>query len=246
MAKVQMRNNYRYRNSILIKLLIIAVLIAIILFILVTVFQVKNITVEGSNHYTEKEIEELVLKDKYKNTLYLYIQNKYFDDYQIPFIQKVDIEIVSRNDIKIVIYEKVIIGCIEYMGEYLYFDKDGIVVESSASKIEGVPMVTGLMYDKIILHKKLEISDAERYDAILNLMQLIKKYDVKVDKIRFNNKNEIELVVSNIEILLGKDRFFDDKIANLNNILSQLTGLSGELDMKDFKSAEDGVVFRKN
>ena len=45
---------------------------------------------------------------------------------------------------EIIIYEKSIVGYVSYMSSYMYFDKDGIVVESSSSQLDGVPWVTGL------------------------------------------------------------------------------------------------------
>lgn len=45
-------------------------------------------------------------------------------------------------------YEKNIVGYVHYLGKNVYFDKDGIVVESSDQEIEGVPLIKGLTFDR--------------------------------------------------------------------------------------------------
>ena len=41
----------------------------------------------------------------------------------------------------VTIYEKAVVGYINYMGCNMYFDKDGIVVESSSKLYSGVPQI---------------------------------------------------------------------------------------------------------
>ena len=38
-----------------------------------------------------------------------------------------------KNTVTVQVYEKSVAGCIEYMENYVYFDKDGIVLETSKS-----------------------------------------------------------------------------------------------------------------
>ena len=58
---------------------------------------------------------------------------------QIPFIQKYDVEVTIWPDkMNVAVYEKAIVGYISYMGCNMYFDKDGIVVESSSENYTAV------------------------------------------------------------------------------------------------------------
>ena len=43
------------------------------------------------------------------------------------------------------------------MSSYMYFDKDGIVVESSSSQLDGVPWVTGLDFWTDCTHRALPV-----------------------------------------------------------------------------------------
>ena len=61
------------------------------------------------------------------------------------------------------------IGYVEYLGTNLYFDKDGIVVESSSEILEGVPKISGLKFSEVTLYEKLPVEDDHVFQVILNL-----------------------------------------------------------------------------
>lgn len=65
-----------------------------------------------------------------------------------------DVNVVSHDSIRITVYEKSLAGYVTYLGRYLYFDRNGMVVESSSEKIDDVPEVTGLSFDHIVLHEE--------------------------------------------------------------------------------------------
>ena len=69
----------------------------------------------------------------------------------IPFIQAMDVTIEAKDTIRITVYEKALAGYVSYLGQCVYFDKDGIVVETSTEETVGIPQVTGLKYDHVIL-----------------------------------------------------------------------------------------------
>src|SRR5690606_26754014 len=158
----------------------------------------QSITIKGVTRYTPEEIQGKIIQTKYdNNTLLLYIRLKYFTEINIPFIEDIDLEILDNHSVNIIVYEKKVTGCVNFLGEYLYFDKDGIVVESSAKRLEDIPQIKGLKFDKIILHEKLEVQKDELFDIILNLTQLIDKYELDIDTISFNSKYEVTVECDN-------------------------------------------------
>ena len=72
------------------------------------------------------------------------------------------------------------------MGCNMYFDKDGIVVESSTEEYENVPEIDGLKFDSIVLNAKLDTGNPEVYNTILELTHSFDKYDIQVDKVYFD------------------------------------------------------------
>ena len=99
---------------------------------ILTGYRVTHVEVVGNSHYTEQEITDMVLKGNvFDNSLLLNIKyrNKSIED--IPFVEKMDVEVKNNDTIRIMVYEKKLAGCISYLGNYMYFDREGIVVESS-------------------------------------------------------------------------------------------------------------------
>lgn len=227
------------------KIIIILMSLLILIVIFLFGFRITNVNVIGCDYYTKEQIEKKVIVDEIDNySLLLFLKNKYFQNISIPFVQKIEIEVENRNTVTIHVYEKVMIGCIEYMGQILYFDKDGYIVESSTRKIDYVPYIVGLQYDKLVLHEKIEIQKEELFQTILNLTQLIRKYELPIEKISFNPNSEVTLIKSDIRVLLGKHKLYDEQMANLKNILPKADGLSGELDMTDFNQEDKLLIFK--
>jgi hypothetical protein len=199
----------------------------------------------GSTHYSDQELKKRVITKKTdRNTLLLYLRYKYGRTDSIPFIQDIDIEMLDRNSIKIHVYEKVVTGCIEFMGGYMYFDKDGIVVESSDEKLDKVPVITGLKFSKIVLYQKLKVQKDSLFDVILNITQLIDKYELDVDTIQFNSDLEVILYCGNIKVLLGKRDTYDEQIAELKNLLPSAGNKNITLDMTDYQEGQEKIFAR--
>lgn len=246
LQKVQKNKKGRIKRAFR-RCMIFLLLLALSAAILYLGFRVRNVKVIGSDHYSEEQIKEILLTgEAEKNSLFLFFKYKYFTKPVIPFIEDIDIELVNPVTIKINVYEKIITGCVDHMGQYLYFDKDGIIVESSTTKIEFVPLIEGLKYDKLVINEKLHIQKEAFFDIILEITQLIKKYKLDIDKVIFLSNGEVKLVSGNIRILLGKREVYDAQIANLQNIYPEMEGLSGELDMRNIKEGKNKFVFKQD
>ncbi|MDF2587456.1 MAG: hypothetical protein K0S41_1297 [Anaerocolumna sp.] len=240
--KADKNNGNRFLLRIM-KLLLICLIVIIPTFVLFVTCRLKTVIVDGSSHYTNEELQQKVITKKTDgNTLLLYFRLKYGKVESIPFVEDIDIELVNKNTIKIHVYEKVITGCIEYMGGYMYFDKDGIIVESSSEKLNNVPFVTGLKFNSIVLYEKLEVQKESLFNVILNLTQLIQKYELDVETIRFNSDLEVTLKCGDVKVLLGKRDTYDEQIAELKDLLPSARGKKLIIDMVDFKEGQDKII----
>lgn len=207
----------------------------------------KSIIVEGNEKYTNDEMINFIFKSDWdKNPFVLYYKTKYGKQETIPFVDEYEVEIVSLSSVKITVYEKKIIGYVSYMGTNMYFDKDGTVVESSGEVLEGIPLVTGLHFDTIILYEELPVGDDEIFSLILDTTQTLQKYGIGVDKLYISGGKEVTLYIGEIEVLLGKDEDLNDKIRSLNDMLPNLTGLSGTLDLRAYNENNTGYTFTKS
>lgn len=216
-------------------LLIVLVLVITAYLYIVNNYTVKTVYVEGNIHYTDEEIMDMVMGGAYgHNSLFLFLKyrDRGIDD--VPFIQTMDVTIETRDTIRIIVYEKALAGYVAYLGRYVYFDKDGIVVETSTEKTEGVPQVTGLRFDYVILHKPLPVDKPEVFADILNITQQLDKYSMSADKIYFDANYQITLLFGDARVALGNDIYIEEKIMKLQYILPELQGKSGVLDMREY------------
>ncbi|MBR6223234.1 MAG: cell division protein FtsQ [Lachnospiraceae bacterium] len=238
-------------KKILIRILIILAVLAAILcgvaYYILTEFKIEDIEVAGSIHYTDDEIKQFVLNDEYfiDNTLLLNIKNKFKPMEDIPFIEKMDIDYLTKNSMRITVYEKAIAGSLNYMNRYIYFDKDGIVLDTSATKLDDIPCISGMSFDSVVLYEKLPIDDEDRFMLILKLTQLITKYKLRVDDIRFTSNDEIIIYEGDIKILLGKGEDIEEKMVDLGSILTELKDKKGTLDLREFTREKGSASFKK-
>ena len=227
-------------------ILLIVVIVLMAAFIYISTFKIIDIKVSGCSKVDEQVIIDAIREQSFAdNTIVLYFQNKIKPIDDIPFVAKIDIEFVSRNEISVTVYEKSVAGCVEYMDGYVYFDKDGIVLESSQEIIEGVPCIRGLNFTEWEMGKKLPIDNESKFKSILSITQLIDKYGLDIDGIKFTAENEIILYHDGITIELGKGDNLAIQMMNLGSILENLEGMEGILYMKDFDSNDSTASFSK-
>lgn len=229
----------KWRNAAL-----IIVIFLLAGYLLLHYFTINTVIVEGNVHYSDEAIQEMVMGGRFDhNSLYLSLKyhNKQIED--IPFVETMDVNILSPNSVKITVYEKSMAGFVEYMGQYFYFDKDGTVVESSTVKTLGVPQIKGLQFDHIVLLEKLPVEDDTIFNHILDISQLLEKYGISAEQIYFDKNYEITLYFGDCRIKLGNTDYIDEKIMKLKMILPNIEGKKGVLRMENYTSESTDVTF---
>ena len=231
--------------------IVLGVILAIVLLIGILLFatQIKEIEVTGNQHYTEEQIIDLIFDEKWsKNSAYCYYENKFQEPKSIPFIEEYKVEFQSPSKVRVVVFEKSVVGYVSYMSSYMYFDKDGIIVESSVEQLPGIPWITGMEFGHIVLHQPLPVANQDIFDQILNLTQVLSVNGVRVDKINYNSFLEAELTIGDIIVELGNDDDLNGKVSELSDILPELAGLSGTLylDSYDENNSNPMYTFKKN
>lgn len=201
----------------------------------------------GSEKYTDEELADYLFPTKKSaNPFVFLLTDKFGEHVEIPFIEAYDVTIKGLKEYEITFYEKSLVGYVEYMGSYKYFDKDGIVVESSGRLIEDVPFVTGIDVDYIVLHSKLPVANEKVFDLLLDLTQLLYKYEIAVDKINVSKDLEIKLYMGNVRVELGNGEDLSEKVMDLRDIMPGLVDVSGVLDMKELDVHGNGYTFKKD
>lgn len=222
-------------------LLLVAILLGI------TIFRIREVEVTGNSHYTAQQIRDMVMSDEYSdNSLYLYAKYHYFETEEIPFVDKIEVSILSPGKVKIRVYEKNLIGYVEYLGTNLYFDKDGVVVESSSLVREDVPRISGLSFQSLSLYQKLGVEDDQVFTTILQLTQLLQKNELRPDSIEFKRSLDIVLHFEGVRVELGQGGQLEEKLGRLPQFLPELEGKSGVLDMSNYSEDSKTVSFKQD
>ena len=239
----QKKRRGRKRKKVIIIFAVIAAVAGTLFGVTYKVFEADTIEFVGSTHYSDEELKKYIFGGDYVNLLYFRIFGQ--KDTKIPFIQKYDVETDWPDRLYVTVYEKAIVGYVRYMGCNMYFDKDGIVLDTSKSRVGSVPLIKGLTITQWDIGKKLSSTDKQKFQTILTITQLVEKYNLEIDGIKFTAENEIVLTHGNITIELGEGEYLAVQMMNLGNILQNLEGMSGTLYMKDFDSENATASFRK-
>lgn len=226
-----MEDTYRRRKTVLAAVVVLLLLAAIIMLS----FNIKTVTVTGNQRYTQEQMIDMLFSDRLSsNAVYCYLKDKLRPHEKIPFVEDYKIVFQSPWKVEIIVYEKSVVGYVSYMSSYMYFDKDGIIVESANEQLAGIPQITGLKFGQIVLYQKLPVEQTDIFQEILNLTQILSIYDMKVDRIQYNAFGEATLFMDGIEVQLGGNESLNGKIAELNDMLPLLSGRSGVLHLEDY------------
>lgn len=209
--------------------------------------RVETIKVTGCENYNADEIKKQILTGSFDgNSVLLYLRYRYLGLKKLPYIENITIEREDSHTIHMRIYEKTLVACIKYMGQYIYFDKDGIVLKTVKEPIDNIPRVQGIDFSDFTLYERLKVEDDAIFDAILDLSQMIGKGGLDIDKIFFTANREVELEAGTVTVYLGKRDFYDEAVAALYDILPKLQelGEKGTINLKQY-SFQDDVIFEK-
>ncbi len=239
------KNSSINKTRVIIVLCVINVLLLISYFLL-THFAIKNVIVDGNKHYSAKEIQLMIMTGYLgDNSLYLSLKYKNKEIAGIPFIETMDVVVQSNDTIKITVYEKALAGYVEYLGRYMYFDNEGVIVEAAKVTTKGIPQVTGLDFDHVVLYEKLPVENHEVFQYILTITKLLNKYDVICDKIQFDANYNVMLGYGGIKVDVGALENLDEKIMQLPKILPSLAGEKGVLDLQNYSSDRKTTSFER-
>ena len=247
MIKEERRRRKRRKIQLYI-FLIMTLLLALAAYIVVEVFTVENVVVEGNEWYSASQIEEMVLNDEYSwNSLYVTLKYRLVDIGEVPFVDDMEISLDNPHTLRVKVYEKGILGYlyIPVLGQNAYFDKDGFVVETSNNIIPNTPKVTGLSCNEVVLYEKLPLKDDSVLRLLLNLTQTLKKYELEPDEIAFEEKEGAIIYYDSIRVIVGKEENLSQKIIRLSHILPRVEGMSGTLHLENWTEETTDIVFDK-
>ena len=243
------RRRRRKRKRILRIILTILVIAALAALIVFKVFTVEKVEITGNELYTNQQIEDWVLNDEHSwNSLYVYFKYKLKETKELPFVDSMDISLKSPHTVKINVYEKGVLGYlyVPSLGKNAYFDKDGFVVELSSDIIEGTTKISGISVETAQLYKKLPLENESILKTLLNVSQLLKKYELEPEIIYVTPEDQVLLSYGNIQVNVGGNVNLNEKIVRLQKIMPEVAKMKGTLHLEDWSETNTDIYFEKN
>lgn len=245
MGKSKKRRHRRFRLSVFFIILLLLILLALLAYRGCTL---EKAEVEGTKLYPEETIRQWVLNDDYSwNTLYVYLKYKFKEAEEMPFLQEPVVTMKSPHILHIQVKEKDILGYlyIPAVGQNAYFDKDGIVVETSSEKKEEIMEVTGLECKKAKLHEKIPMKDKSMLKSMLELTKGLKSYKMLPDAVHYDEFSNIVLKYDQVSVNFGTTRDMKAKLETLSVIFPEVKGMSGTIHMENWSEDNTDVPFEK-
>lgn len=229
---------------ILIEAVVVALFIAALVFFVG--FRVTKVQIEGNQYYTDEKIKKMVLDaPNAGNSILVMLTKTEEKTKDAQMIDHVTIKRKNRNTIVVNVKEKQMVGCLEFQGQYVNFDRQGVIQIITDEQMEGVPLIDGLSVKSVKVGQKLKGINSKKLNTILSVGKMLEKSEQKPDRLVFNDMNQLVLYYGEVEIRLGSDENMDEKMNRLSGILPQLEGMEGILHLENITEDTAGVVFDK-
>lgn len=138
------------------------------------------------------------------------------------------------------------VAYLEYMNSYMLIDKDMKVTGSEQEVPEGLPKVTGLNFDQIIVGSTLEVTNKEAAKYAMKLVDCIHKNSMDIAEVYVSLDLSATMYVGNIKILMGQDVSTEEKMHDLRDFYEDVKVLNGVLDMQELSKNNLGYSFKTN
>ena len=228
------------------RIIIEAVAGILLIFVLVFFlgFRVTSVQVEGNSFYTDDQIKNMVLDAPIANNSVLAgFINTEKSTKDETMIDSITISRVNRNTLLLQVKEKQMIGYIEFQGQCVNFDRQGIIQIITEEPLENVPQIEGIDVKEAVQGERLTGINTRKLNTILSVGKMLEKMEEKPDRLAFNDLNQLVMYYGDIEVRLGDDENMDEKINRLVGILPQLEDMSGILHLENTTEDSESVVF---
>ena len=125
----------------------------------------------------------------------------------IPFVDRIDIDIISPSTVRVNIKEKPLDGCIYYKKKNVYFSKEGMIETVSGRDIENVTRINGVVLTHSTEGKQVLAKNQLGLDLSLSLLREMDKYGIHADSIEVDDRSAITAVFGDVRVKLGKSGF---------------------------------------
>mgnify|MGYP004453462325 FL=1 len=239
--KVHKKNNVRsfegYQRTAKLKklkvfFLLSLIIVAIILVMLSSIFNIKFIKVENNSIISEEEIINLADIGSEQNLFKLRKNVVIANIKKNAYIESVEISRKLPNTLEIKVKERTRKYMLQFADSYIYINNQGYMLEISTEKLD-LPIITGFKTDlsNVKAGDRLEVDDLKKLEMVIKIVEtansngigsLISKVDISDDK-----EYMVELASENKKAYLGDCSNLNTRMLHLKTIIEQEKGNAG-------------------
>jgi len=225
--------------------LIILIIVAITIFLLSDIFNIKEIKVSNNNKVSGEEII-LLSGIKTNENMFKFLKLKAIENIKKnPYIEDATIHRKLNGTIDIKVTERVATFMLVLEeDQFGYINNQGYILEISNEKIEK-PLLTGYETKSIDVGNRLNVSDLKNLNTVIKIVNTAEERQIadKITKIDFENNQNILITMEGEGKLIhfGNEKNINDKFVKLMAVLEDTAGQNGEIFLKNI----DKVYFRK-
>lgn len=247
MRKKKKRKGFGYYFYAVVVLLLTIANITLAILLLT---HVQETEVKGNNYSEKSDIIEWFEEDTLtRNSLYSFWKIKY-GSYELPiYLEDIQLSFRAPWKIRLTVTEKEILAGMQYGDEYIYFDKEGLVMTTSTEALDGIYLIEGL----VIVHnseeaeikqfERLQMLDEDIYTIIEKILTALDTVELVPDRIVWEDSS-MNLYFGEVCVQLGKTNF-SEKLTQLPPILEkeEIQGKAGILHMENYSKTGDSISF---
>lgn len=206
-------------------------------------FTTQQIKVTNNELITENEVLVWLSEDELTvNAIYTWAKYNFFTVEYPVAVESVDIQFMKPWFLNVKVKEKSLVGGVLVGQEYVYYDKEGIVLLKSLEQKDEITVFEGISVDSVEIHQKLPVADIEVFEKMVELSIALEEEGLIPDEIKHEG-NDVIASVSGVEILFGTENY-GVKVQQLEPILEELEGKEGILNLKNYQSKGDMITFQ--
>lgn len=213
---------------------------------LILLLPAKKISYDGTSVYSEEELNQLIFGTDSPRYYLARVKEIIGKHPEIPFLARYDIVFEKDRNLRVHLYQKSLAGYLRFQNYYLYFDWDGVLVETGTQRLEGTYEVQGLAVEHAVKGETLPLKDNGILHTMLTLTQFLNREKIRwkgeelilgslCDGICFLD-NGVELEMGEIAVFLGDTGNVEGKLYAMEDILPGLEGKTGILYLDSYQA----------
>lgn len=234
-SEAQIKRNKKIKFIIKIFILIIVILGLMVYLMLSPIFNIKNIQVQGNQKITSEQIISLSNIEKEMNMFKISNKDTILSIKENPYIETVKIKRKFPDSISIVVTERKVEFMLEYGSSYVYIDKKGYILETSATALENIVKISGYQTkeEQLVPGNRLCEQDLEKLNDVLKIMLVAKNNEINnlITTINIENKDDYLLYLETEEknVHLGDVSNLDTKMLYVKVMIEKEKNNAGEI-----------------